>query len=167
MGTGAGVVAVAAVGVVGDRAHRLDDWARDLGVNPRRRPSLADEALIKIVRDNQTVLLLWTKAVSARHTTLAATMKPLTANTQKQLDNLGGAVANPPQAGGAPSPLSAPGSAKAALDAVIQVFEEAEKSRSRETLQAVSGDFAQVLASIAASLAQSLVVLKRARKALA
>ena len=160
MGTGAGVVAVAAIGVVGDRTHRLDDWARKAGIDPRRRPALADEALIKAVRSNQTLLLLWTKSVSAHQPKLAKTLKPLTANTQRQLDNLGGAVSG--------IDIDAPpSSAKDALDRVIDVYERAEKNRSEETLDAVSGDFAQVLASIAASLAQSIAVLKDARKALA
>ncbi len=160
MGTGAGVLAVAVAGIVGDRTHHLDDWARKAGIDPRRRPALADEALIKAVRSNQTVLLLWTQSVSARQPGLATTLKPLTANTRKQLDNLGGPVESVKIA-------APPASAKAALDAVIDVYERAEKNRTQETLEAVSGDFAQVLASIAASLSQSLVVLKTARKAIA
>lgn len=153
------MAAIAGVGLVGDRTHRLDDWSRAVGVDPRRRPSLIDEALIKSVRGNQTVLLMWTQSVSARQPGLATTLKPLTANTQEQLDNLGGAV-------GSIKIATPPIPPMAALDAVIDVYARAEKNRSQETLEAVSGDFAQVLASIAASLAQSLVVLKAARKAL-
>ena len=158
-GTGAAGLALAGVGIAGDRAHKLDDWARKVGVDPRRRPALADEALIKAVRSDQTVLLLSTQAISTRQPGLATTMKPLTANTRKQLDNLGGPVAN--------VDISAPpASPKTALDAVIDLYARAEKNRSREALEAVSGEFAQVLASISASLAQSLVVLGDARKAL-
>ena len=150
---------MAGAGFVGDRTHQLDDLARKIGIDPRRRPSLSDEALIKSVQSDQSVLLLWTQAVADRQPTLAATMKPLTATTRKQLDNLGGPV-------GGIDLAAPPATPKAALDAVIDVYTRAEKNRSREMLEAVSGQFAQVLASISASLAQSLVVLHDAREAL-
>ncbi|MEO6470352.1 MAG: hypothetical protein ABIR57_00890 [Aeromicrobium sp.] len=160
IGTGAGVVVAAGAAATGAHTHRLDDLARTVGVDPRRRPALSDEALIKRVQADQSVLVLWTQAVSSRQPGLSPSLKPLIAITKTQLEDLGGALTTI-------NVEAPPASPKAALDVVIDVYLRAEKNRSRETIEAISGDFAQVLASIAASLAQSIVVLNKARKSLA
>ena len=159
-GTGAGVVAVAAAAVYGDRVHKLDDLARTIGIEPRRLPALSDEALIKRVRTDQSIVLLSLRAVARRQPGLTKTLTPLITITETQLADLGGAIDNLTFA-------AAPAPAAAALDEVITMQQQSAAKRSKESLDAVSGDFARVLASIAVSLSQSLVVLRNARKALA
>ncbi|MBC7596226.1 MAG: hypothetical protein H7288_20245 [Kineosporiaceae bacterium] len=159
LGTGAGVVVVAAAAVYGDRAHKLDDLARTIGIEPRRLPALSDEALIKRVQTDQSIVLLSLRAVAQRQPQLAKTLAPLISITETQLADLGGAIGN--LTGAAP-----PASAADALDDVIAMLQRSAAERSKESLAAVSGDFARVLASIAVSLSQSLVVLRNARKAL-
>ena len=159
-GTGAGVVAVAAAAVYGDRVHKLDDLARTIGIEPRRLPALSDEALIKRVRTDQSIVLLSLRAVARRQPGLTKTLTPLITITETQLADLGGAIDNLTFA-------AAPASAAAALDEVITMQQQSAAKRSKESLDAVSGDFARVLASIAVSLSQSLVVLRNARKAVA
>lgn len=158
-GTGAGVVAVAGAAFYGDRAHKLDDLARKIGIEPRRLPALSDEALIKSVQTDQSILLLSLRAVARRQPRLTTTLTPLIAITETQLTDLGGAIDN--------LTVSAPPeSAVHALDEVITLQQESAAKRSKESLEAISGDFARVLASIAVSLSQSLVVLHNARQAL-
>ena len=159
-GTGAGVVAVAAAAVYGDRVHKLDDLARTIGIEPRRLPALSDEALIKRVRTDQSIVLLSLRAVARRQPGLTKTLTPLITITETQLADLGGAIDNLTFA-------AAPAPAAAALDEVITMQQQSAAKRSKESLDAVSGDFARVLASIAVSLSQSLVVLRNARKAVA
>ncbi|MGZ8719687.1 MAG: hypothetical protein ACXWXY_10995, partial [Aeromicrobium sp.] len=66
-GTGAGVVVLAGVATYGGRDHRLDDVAREVGIEPRRLTAESDERLIKRVQKDQSVLLAWTEAVAAGH----------------------------------------------------------------------------------------------------
>lgn len=159
IGTGAGLAVLAGAGVVGDREHKLDDLARAVGLEPRPEPSAADEALIMVARRDQTKLLAAMQAASTTYPSLTRTLDPLAANARKQLTSLGGAVPNIHSA-------TPPTDPRAALDSVIAIHALAEKNRSHEAIEAVSGAFAQVLASIAASLAQSIVVLQDARRAL-
>lgn len=159
-GTGAGVVAVAAAAVYGDRAHKFDDLARTIGIEPRRLPALSDEALIKRVQADQSIMLVSLRAVARRQPQLAKTLAPLISITQTQLAGLGGATHNLTIA-------AAPASAADALDEVITLQQQSAVKRSQESIEAVSGDFARVLASIAVSLSQSLAVLRNARSALA
>lgn len=159
LGTSVGAVAVAGVAVLGDRAHKLDDVARIIGVDPVRKPALSDEALIKRAQADQSILLSSTRAVSERNPDLAKTLAPLISNIEAHVATLGGKMSvletDPP-----------PSSATAALDSVIKAHEQAAARRSKESLEAVSGGFAQVLASIAVSLSQSIALLRAARKAL-
>lgn len=159
-GTGAGLVALAGAAVYGDRAHRLDDLARKAGLDPRRLPAASDDALIKRVQNDQTMVLMSTLSAAAEHPDLAPTLAPLIKIARTQLADLGGVVSGLH----ADAPAA---SSPAALDAVITVHQHAAAKRARDSLDAVSGDFAQVLASISASLAQGVVVLRDARKALA
>jgi len=157
--TGAGIVALAGAAIYGDHTHKLDDLARTIGLEPRRLPADSDMALIKRAQADQTRLLLWTKAVAARQSGLAKMLAPLIANTEAQLADLGGVAANVRV--GTPPAMNT-----AALDSVIVQHERATAKRSKESLEAVSGDFAQVLASISVGLSQSLIVLRNGRKAL-
>ncbi|MDQ3158354.1 MAG: hypothetical protein M3Q98_16805 [Actinomycetota bacterium] len=157
LGTGAGVVALAGAAIYGDRSHRLDDVARKIGLDPKRLPAESDEKLIRKVQNDQSILLMWTQAVAAKQSGLTKVLEPLIANAEAQLADLGGAAANididdPPEA------------ARAALDSVVTMHDQEAEKRAEDSLQAVSGHFAQVLASISVSLSQSLVVLRNARK---
>lgn len=159
-GTGAGLVAVAAAAVYGDSVHKLDDLALQLGIEPRRLPALSDDALIKSVQTDQSILLLSLRAVARRQPGLTETLAPLITITETQLADLGGSINNLTVA-------AAAASAEDALDEVITLHQQSAAKRSKESLEAVSGDFARVLASIAVSLSQSGVVLRNARKVLA
>lgn len=159
-GTGAGVVVLAGAAAYGDRDHRLDDVAREVGIEPRRLPAESDEKLIRRVQRDQSVLLAWTEAVAAGQSGLAKALAPLIANLKTQLGVLGGVragidIGTPPAA------------APAALDSVIVRHERAVAKRAEDSLGSVSGDFAQVLASISVSLSQNVVVLRNAREAIA
>jgi len=165
-GTGAGVLALGGAAVYGDRVHKLDDLARKVGISPQRLAAESDEVIIKKVQNDQSNLLMWTEAVAAKQPGLTRMLAPLIANAQAQLADLGGAAATP-QTGGVSSQVTPPASAPAALDSVIRMHERAAAKRAEDSLKAISGDFAQVLASISVSLSQSLVVLRNARQALA
>lgn len=158
--TGAGVIAVAGAAVYGDRTHQLDDLARQFGIEPRRRPALSDDTLIKSVQTDQSMLLLSMRAVAQRQRGLTKTLAPLITITETQLADLGGVIDSLTVA-------DPPASAVQSLDEVITLQEQSAARRSKESLEAVSGDFARVLASIAVSLSQSLFVLRNARQALA
>lgn len=160
LGTGAGVVALAGVAAYGDHAHKLDDLARTVGLDPQPRPAESDDTLIKSVRTDQSVVLASTQAVAAAYPALATALAPLITNVETQLADLGGVTANVDVA-------APPAPALAALNQVITVHKRAATSRAKDSLDAVSGDFAQVLASISASLSQGVVVLRRARRELA
>lgn len=148
---------LAAAGIVGDRTHRLDDLARTVGLEPQRRAAEADLVLLKRARTDQDALLALIAAVSAAHTDLTKPLTPLLTNLQSQLKHLGGPLAGADD-------LAAPTDAKAALDLLIAQFRQAEQARSTASLNAVSGEFAQVLASMSAGFAQAVVVLQAIRK---
>lgn len=154
------MVAVAGAAVYGERVHKLDDLARDIGLEPRRLPATSDETLIKSVQTDLSDLLLSTRSVARRQPGLAKTLAPLIDNTAAQLLALGGAIDD--LRIGTP-----PASILAAHDRVITAHTRAAAKLSKQSLEAVSGDFAQVLASIAVSLSQSVVVLRNARRAIA
>jgi hypothetical protein len=159
LGTGAGVVALAGAAIYGDHAHKLDDLAGKIGLDPQPQSAESDDALIKTVRHDQTVLLSSTRAAAGKHPGLAKTLAPLIENARKQVAELGGVVADVEI--GAPQE-----SATAALASLGALYKKAAVERARNSVEAVSGDFAQVLASISAGLSQSVVVLRHARKAL-
>ena len=156
-GTGAGVVVLAGAAVYGDRVHRLDDVARSIGLDPKRLPAESDEGLITMVQNDQSVLLMWTQAVAAKQAGLTKILEPLITNAEAQLAALGGAAANI-------DIDSPPAEAPAALDSVIAMHEEQAAKRAKDSVEAVSGDFAQALASISVGLSQSLVVLRNTRE---
>lgn len=157
MGTGAGVALLAVAGVVGGRIHRLDDLARTVGLEPQRRAAEADLAILKRARTDQVALLALTAAVSTAHNDLTKSLAPLMTNLQSQLKHLGG-----PLSGTANKMV--PTDTGAALDLLITDFRGSEHARSSAALNAVSGEFAQVLAAMSAGLAQAVVVLKALRK---
>lgn len=158
LGTGAGVAVLAVAGVVGERTHRLDDLARAIGLEPRRRPARSDEALLRGARADLSSVLARTRAISTGQATLADPLAPLLAVTAAQLEQLGGAL--PGIDTDAP-----PTGARAAIATLIAAFERAEKARFDESSRAVSSELAQVLASLSASLAQSVAVLRALSKA--
>lgn len=158
LGTSAGAVVVAGVAVLGGRTDKLDDVARKLGVDPIRRPALSDEKLIRTAQRDQSVLLSSTRAVSTRHPSLSDTLALLIVNIEAHVEALGGMVRT--------ADATPPASEVEALDSVITAHVEAAAQRTNESLEAVSSDFAQVLASIAVSLSQSIVALRVVRKGL-
>ncbi len=157
MGTGAGVALLAFAGIVGERTHRLDDLARAVGLEPQRRPAEADLALLKRTQIDQSALLSLTVAVSAINTDLTKPLTPLLTNLQTQLKHLGGPLTDSDS-------VAAPPNTKVALDLLITQFRRAERARSADSLRTVSGEFAQVLASMSAGLAQTVVVLQGLRR---
>lgn len=160
LGTGAAAVAAAGAAVYGDHTHELDDLARNVGIEPRPLPVESDQLLIKKVQRDHSAVLLWTKAVAARQPGLVKTLDPLVANLQAQIEHLGGVAANLDVA-------APPSAATAALDSTITRYEDAAALRAKQALHAASAEFAQILASIAVSLSQGVLLLRNARKALA
>ncbi|WP_229054253.1 hypothetical protein [Aeromicrobium sp. Leaf350] len=120
-----GVVAVGGVAATG----RLDDVARELGLDPVPQPAEGDTALLSEAAEDQARLV----AVVG---SLSATLVPL---LEEHLDALGGAATSTV----APAPDLA--SARATLAAAASV-------RRDQSEAAVSPDLARTLGSIAAAL---------------
>lgn len=157
LGTSTSVAVVAGAAVCADRTHRLDDFFRRIGVDPLRQPAESDRAIVVRARRAQSDLLLTTRSASERFPTLTSTLQPLATNLERQLAELGG-----PDTAARPRDL--PGAAQAALAAVTAQFDTVCSSCEREVGAAVSVEFAQLLAAIAAGLAQSLAILTKAAK---
>lgn len=122
------VVGVAAVGGVA-AAGRLDDVAREIGIDPVPRPADGDTALLTAAAEDQARLLA-----------VVGTLSPtLTALLTEHLEALGG---SPTVSIDAATDLAA---ARAA-------FADAATSRRDQAEKAVSPDLARTLGSIAACL---------------
>lgn len=156
LGTGAGVVALAGAAVYGKQAGKLDDLARRAGVDPKRLPADSDKILIAAVREDQTALLVQARSAAAVHTGLAKALAPVIAIAEAQLGQLGGEVRR--------TATAPPSSAEAAITAIIQTHKDVADRRGRDAVEAVSGELAQVLASISVSVSQNVVTLRVARK---
>lgn len=151
-------MALAGAALYGKQAGRLDDLARTVGVDPRRKPADSDKKLLTRVQKAQSALLLQTRAVAQHHRPLATALEPAIARAQAQLGQLGGEVK-----ASTPAP---PDSAEDAINSVITLHKVAADERAGDAVKAVSGEFAQVLASISVSAEQSVVALRAARKEL-
>ena len=127
-----GSVAVAGVAAVGGAAAagRLDDVAREIGIDPVPRPADGDTALLAAAAEDQARLLAVVGTLSRGLTTLLT----------EHLEALGG------------SPSA---SIDAATDLTVAraAFTEAASTRRDQAGKAVSPDLARTLGSIAACLA--------------
>ncbi len=125
---GVAVAGVAAVGGVA-AAGRIDDVAREIGIDPVPRPAEGDTALLADAAEDQ-----------ARLIAAVGTLSPsLTALLAEQLETLGGSPAASTDA--APD-----------LPAARAALADAATSRGQQAEDAVSPDLARTLGSIAACL---------------
>ncbi|MDF1703265.1 MAG: hypothetical protein P1U38_00665 [Aeromicrobium sp.] len=125
---GVAVAGAAAVGGVA-AAGRLDDVARELGIDPVPRPAEGDTALLAEAAEDQARLIAVVGALSPT----------LTALLTEQLEALGGAE-------------TVRIDAATDLAAARAAFAEAATSRARQATDAVSPDLARTLGSVSACL---------------
>lgn len=145
VGAGAAVVAAGA-GL--HLAGRDDDLLRAVGARPRPVPDPADTALLRTALSEQETLRATLEAVAADDGDLD--VEDLVAVMDRQVTTLGGPSSTPPAA----SPdVDAAG--------LAERLAQVARSRERDALAAVSPDLAQVLASLAAGLAQTARTLGR------
>jgi len=162
LGTGAALVVAAGAAFAGKRTGRVDEAAEAVGLEPRRLPAESDEALLRQVVRDQGVVLATVSAVASKFPALSASLAPLIEHGEAHLVALGSSTAA--------STIDLDGldaaEPAAALDHVASIQGQAAKDRARNAINAVSGQFAQVLASISASLTQHVVLLDDAKRAL-
>lgn len=143
--------------------------------HPRRRaaaPEDPDVALLARVAASTTALVELYEAVAARHRALRADLSPLLAARRAHEDALGQAApgrrGQPPRRGGRGRDRQSAGTVEVPRrpGAAVRLLADAEREQSARLLdatrQAASGGFAQLLASMSASCAQSSRVLTEA-----
>lgn len=156
LGTGAGVLALGGAAAYGKQAGKLDDLARTVGVDPKRLPADSDKQLIAAARKEHSVLVQQARATATSHTRFAKALAVVITIAETQLGQLGGELELT-----APAP---PDSPEAAITTLTQSYNVAAGQRTKDAVEAVSGEFAQVLASISVSASQVVIVLRSARK---
>lgn len=155
LATGAALVVAAGAAVAGQQTGRLDDGAEAVGLEPRRLPAESDETLLRHVVRDQGLVLATVSAVASKFPALRTSLALLIEHGETHLVVLGSPAAGSTIDLGA---LAAADS-KAALDSVMSNQKQAAKDRAKNALDAVSGEFAQVLAAMSASLTQHVVLL--------
>jgi len=147
LGTGAGALALAGAIVVGDATHRLDDAARAIGIKPRPRPAVSDEALIATAAEDQNLVLAAIESTSARHQALTSKLAPFAKIGQEHVTAVGGSSTVPTADAVDADPAKA-------VKALVQTLSTTSAARAKDAGMAVSPDLARVLSSMSAGLAQ-------------
>lgn len=137
-------VAAAALGGAA-LAHRLDDLARRVGIEPHPEPDPADDRLLARVATDQNALLARIEATASAHPTLRLDRYLSISTAHATAVGVG---ANVPQA---PTPPADPAEA---VDALRSAYAEASQARAADALRAVSPALVRVLASMSAGQAQ-------------
>lgn len=154
LGTGAATVAVAA-GLGGAAlGHRLDDLARNVGIEPHPEPDPADDRLIARVAADQNALLARVEATAVTHTGLR--LDPFIAISTAHAKAVG-------VAGTVPDVAASPANPTQAVTALVTAYSTASKARAADSAKAVSPALARVLASMSAGLAQCAVTIGELR----
>jgi len=147
LGTGAGALAVAGAVVVGEATHRLDDAARAIGIKPRPRPAVSDDALIARVAQDQNLVLVAIESTSARHPELTGKLAPFAEIGQEHVTAVGGSST-------VPTDDTVDADPARAVKALAQTLSTTSAARAKDAGMAVSPDLARVLSSMSAGLAQ-------------
>ena len=145
LGTGAATVAVAA-GLGGAAlGHRLDDLARNVGIEPHQEPDPADDRLIARVAADQNTLLAQVEAAAVKHPELA--LGPFVAISTAHAKAVGVPAVVPD--------IAAPPASRAkAVDELVAAYSAAARARAADSAKAASPALVRVLASMSAGLAQ-------------
>lgn len=143
LATGAGLVVAAAAVGVGARMDRLDDAADAIGLGPHRLPAAPDEVLLKSAVSELAAVTTAVAAVIEARPQLAKRLAPLTQRGREQTAALG------------KQPGSRPAADDVTLDDLAALSRKAAGRMADDAMSAVSGPFAQTLASISAGLLQS------------
>ena len=162
LGTCAALVVAAGAAVAGQQTGRLDEVAEVVGLDPRRLPAETDEALLLHVVHDQGLVLATVSAVASKFPDLRASLALLIEHSEAHLVVLGSPSTGSTIDFGAVSATEP----RAALELVASSQEQAAKGRAKDALAAVSGEFAQVLASMSACLTQHVVLIDDARRSL-
>lgn len=153
--TGMAVAAALGASAVGRVSGHLDDVAKALGIDPLRVSSPADEKVrVQAVRD-QALLLASLSATQRAHASTASALAPMVEHAQTHLVLLGKVAPD--------DAVRAPPTAATVSEAIADLIAQtamAEVDRTNDAVAAVSSEFAQLLASIAASLSQRQISLK-------
>ena len=145
LGTGAATVAVAA-GLGGAAlAHRLDDLARGVGIEPHPEPEPSDDRLIARVAADQNVLLARVEATAAKHGALRLGSFVAISTAHAKAVGVAGAV---------PDAATPPAGRDEAIKALVTAYSAASQARAADSAKAASPALTRVLASMSASLAQ-------------
>lgn len=145
LGTGA-ATAVAAAGLGATAyAHRLDDLARKVGIQPKPEPDPADDRLVAAAAADQNALLAAVEATASTHAELE--LDPFVQISTAHAKAVG-------VAGRIPDVTVPPRDRGKAVSALAAAYSAAAKARAADADRAVSPDLARVLASMSAGLAQ-------------
>ncbi|CAN5405109.1 hypothetical protein BH09ACT10_BH09ACT10_07400 [soil metagenome] len=149
-----GILAVAAAGGALLATGRLDDAARRAGLDPKPLSAPSDEALAATARRSEAALLATYQAVATTDKALLAHIAAFVPMAQQHLRALGdtGDQANIDIA-------AAPMALGEQVRLLRQEHSSIRASLSKAAISAVSGEFALVVASIAASHAQQGALL--------
>lgn len=162
LGTCAALVVAVGAAVTGQHMGRLDEVADVVGLDPRRLPAESDEALLRHVVHDQGLVLATVSAVASKFPDLRDSLALLVEHGETHLVVLGSPTTGSTIDVGTVSATEP----RAALEFVASSQDQAAKGRAKDALAAVSGEFAQVLASMSASLTQHVVLLDDARRSL-
>ncbi len=145
LGTGAATV-VAAAGLGGAAlAHRLDDLARSVGIEPHPEPDPADDRLIARVAADQNALLARVEATASKHEALR--LDPFVAISTAHAKAVGVAAT-------VPDIDAPPANRDTAVRTLASAYAAASRARATDSAKAASPALARVLASMSAGLAQ-------------
>lgn len=145
LGTGITAGGVAAALVVADLAHRLDDLARAVGVDPKPQPDAGDDRLVAAVAADQNRVLAAAEATKAKHSALP--LDRVIKIGREHVEAVGGSRS-------VPATPQVPAGAADALKSLSATYAKAAKARASDAAKAVSPDLVRVLCSMSAGLAQ-------------
>ena len=126
-------------------AHRLDDLARSVGIEPHPEPDPADDRLIARVAAAQNTLLARVEATAVKHTTLRLDRFVAISTAHAKAVGVAESV---------PDIAAPPANRDQAVSALVTAYAAASKARASDAAKAVSPALARVLASMSAGLAQ-------------
>ena len=140
--------------MVADATHRLDDFARTVGLKPRAQAVASDDTLIAAVAEAQNAVLAEIEAIVAQLQSLSSKLTPFQSIAQEHVAAVGGSSTVPTTATVDPDPSRA-------ISDLAKTLSAASAERAKDANKAVSPDLARVLSSMSAGLAQTTRAVRK------